>query len=225
MASNNTAAATQLADALKEIRRLRGEITKLMQAKWQLQADMEALRKATAEERECELMAEIGQLHERIEGLEERLAMQPQKLSKLLSDLLGEHAAMIGNEFTDALREDADDAPASSEPKPVIVPNGGRVKLRKADVLALQDGAHAWAKLSRLEPIEPVIVDEGPVTLTIRYSDVDNERRRIPTDQPWRMCLLELRNVDWPPYNPSRDLQSDGSLVAEEYKLELYRDE
>jgi hypothetical protein len=83
-------------------------------------------------------------------------------------------------------------------------------KLNRQQVLQLEDGAQVHVKLTRLYWPQPVVTYEGPAHLYVQnHNGV--------------AVVLTVRDpLVWAEADPRCDVDSDGSVIVEDYKLEIF---
>ena len=79
------------------------------------------------------------------------------------------------------------------------------------------------ARLSRGTPEIARVLYEGPATITVRYAIVG----RVPTvrprlGDPISIAGLSVNDQDWPIYEVWQHLRPDGSLIVNNFMLELF---
>ena len=82
------------------------------------------------------------------------------------------------------------------------------------------------ARLSRGTPEIARVLYEGPATINVQYAIAG----RTPTVRPRLGDPISITDVsvsdhDWPSYDPQQHLRPDGSLVVDDFILELFDQE
>ena len=82
------------------------------------------------------------------------------------------------------------------------------------------------ARLSRGTSEVARILYEGPATINVQYAIIG----RTPTvrprmGDPMHIAGLSVSDHDWPSYDPRQHLRPDGSLVVDNFILELFDNE
>jgi len=94
------------------------------------------------------------------------------------------------------------------------------VKLTKEEVNSLPAGDHTgpyYVKLIRLFDPAPVVVWEGHSTLYVQRAPAYRKR-------PERLACITPRAYVWAE-GGYEDVEDDGSILVEDYEMEIYREE
>ncbi len=92
------------------------------------------------------------------------------------------------------------------------------LKLTRQDILNLPAGEHRfYIRLTRLFNPEPVTLWQGAVPILVERFCARRERERVTL-----IAVLDRNGVpDWAEYLPD-DIEADGSLICEDYMMELF---
>jgi hypothetical protein len=101
------------------------------------------------------------------------------------------------------------------------------VKLCRRQIFELPPGQwRGVARLSRGTPEIARVLYERPATIDVQYAVICRTPAAWPRlGDPIRIAVVRMRDRDWPSYDPRQHLRPDGSLVVDNFILELFDEE